>query len=87
MIKGLQMAGSNPTHASVIKALRSIKSYNGNGLLPQNIDYSTNFGKDQAKSCGWYMVAQKNGFVPTSSSTFCGTDLPGTTTVQRSRRS
>ncbi len=82
MIKGLQMAGSNPTHASVIKALRGVKSYNGNGLLPQNIDYSTNFGKDQAKSCGWYMIAQKNGFVPTSNNTFCGTDLPGTTTVQ-----
>ena len=34
MIKGLQMAGKNPTRAAVIKDLRSIKSYNGNGLLP-----------------------------------------------------
>ena len=34
MIKGLQMAGPNPTHAAVIKDLRSLKSYNVNGLLP-----------------------------------------------------
>lgn len=81
MIKGLEGAGANPTHTSVIHALRGITSYNANGLLPQNINYSTGFGKDLPKSCTWYMIAEKNGFVPTSSSTFCGTDLPGTTTV------
>ena len=81
MIKGIAGAGANPTHASVIHALRSITSYNGNGLLPQNIDYATDFGKDLPKSCGWYMIAEKNGFVPSSSQTFCGTDIPGTTTV------
>jgi len=82
MIKGLQLAGPNPTHASVISALRKIKSYNGNGLLPENINYSTAFGHDLAKSCGWYMKAEKSGFVAVSSQPWCGTDLPGTTTVQ-----
>ena len=43
MIKGLQLAGPNPTHASVINALRNLKSYSGNGLLPENLNYSTNF--------------------------------------------
>jgi ABC-type branched-subunit amino acid transport system substrate-binding protein len=81
MIKGLEKAGANPTHASVIHALRSITSYNANGLLPENIDYATDFGKDLPKSCGWYLIAEKNGFVPASSSTYCGTDIPGTTTV------
>ncbi len=81
MIKGIQMAGSNPTHASVNHALRSIKSYNGNGLLPESINYTNDFGKDLAKTCGWYMIAEKNGFVPASSQPYCGTDLPGTTTV------
>ena len=81
MIKGLEGAGANPTHASVIHALRSIKSYNGNGLLPENINYTNDFGKDLPKSCGWYMIAEKSGFVPSSSQTFCGTDIPGTTTV------
>jgi branched-chain amino acid transport system substrate-binding protein len=81
MIKGLQLAGKNPTHASVIHALRGIKSYNGNGLLPQTINYSTIFGHDLPQACEWYMIAQKNGFVPASSSTFCGKDVPGTTTA------
>lgn len=82
MIKGIQLAGSNPTHASVIHALRNLKTYNGNGLLPQNLDFATDFGHDLAKSCGWYMIAEKNGFVPASSQPTCGTDIPGTTTVQ-----
>ncbi len=80
MIKGLQMAGSNPTRAAVIKDLRSIKSYNGNGLLPITVNYSTGFGKDPA-NCTWLVKAEKNGFVPVSSQPFCGHDLPGTTTL------
>ena len=82
MIKGLELAGKNPTQAGVIHALRNLKSYNGNGLLPETINYSTDFGHDLPQSCGWYMVAEKNGFVATSSTPYCGKDLPGTTTVQ-----
>jgi ABC-type branched-subunit amino acid transport system substrate-binding protein len=82
MIQGLEMAGKNPTRPGVIHALRSVKSYNGNGILAQKINFTNDFGKDLAKSCGWYMLAEKNGFVPSSSKPFCGTDLPGTTTVQ-----
>src|SRR5580698_9069142 len=78
MIKGLQLAGKNPTRSAVISNLRSLKSYNGNGLLPQTINYTNDFGKDLAKSCGWYMIAEKNGFVPASTTPTCGTDLPGT---------
>jgi branched-chain amino acid transport system substrate-binding protein len=84
MIEGIQKAGANPTHASVNQALRSITNWNGNGLLPETINYSTDFGKDLPKSCGWYMIAEKNGFVPASSQTYCGTDIPGTTTVSSS---
>ncbi len=82
MIKGLQMAGPTASHATVIKDLRSITSYNGNGLLPESINFSNDFGKDLPKSCGWYMKAEKSGFVAVSSQPFCGTDIPGTTTVQ-----
>jgi branched-chain amino acid transport system substrate-binding protein len=81
MIQGLENAGTTATHASLNHALRSITNWNGNGLLPENIDYATDFGKDLPKTCGWYLIAEKNGFVPASSSTYCGTDLPGTTTV------
>jgi branched-chain amino acid transport system substrate-binding protein len=83
MIKGIESAGKNPTHAGVIKALRNLKEYNGNGLLPININYSTTFGHDPAETCGWYLRAEKSGFVPVSSQPFCGKDLPGTTTVQQ----
>ena len=67
MIRGLQMAGANPTRAAVIKELRSIKGYTANGLLPKPIDYSTNFGHDPAEQCVWVLRAEKSGFVPYSS--------------------
>ncbi|MHB1583176.1 MAG: ABC transporter substrate-binding protein [Acidimicrobiales bacterium] len=81
MIKGLEMAGKNPTRAAVIKDLRGLKSYNVNGLLPNPINYSTIFGHDLPKQCTWIMKAVKNGFVPWSTQPFCGTDLPGTSTA------
>jgi hypothetical protein len=31
MIKGLEMAGSNPTQANVLKDVRGLKSYDTNG--------------------------------------------------------
>jgi hypothetical protein len=81
MIKGLQLAGKNPTSAGVIKALRNLKLYNGAGLLPQTINFSTIFGHDLPKSCGWFVKAEANGFVPVLSQPSCGTDIPGTNTA------
>jgi branched-chain amino acid transport system substrate-binding protein len=81
MIKGLQLAGKNPTSAGVIKALRGVKSYNGNGILPVSINYSTGFGKAAPIACGWYMQAQKNGFVANSAQPTCGKTLSGTTSL------
>ncbi|HUC04556.1 MAG TPA: ABC transporter substrate-binding protein [Acidimicrobiales bacterium] len=81
MIKGLQLAGANPTRAGVIHALRGIKSYNANGLLPQSINFSTIFGHDLPKQCAWMMRATKTGFVPASTKPFCGTDIAGTDTA------
>ena len=81
MIKGLELAGNNPTQAGVIHALRGLKSYNGNGLLPETINYSTIFGHDLPVLCGWYMVAKTNGFVPASTTPSCGRDIPGTSTA------
>ena len=84
MIKGLQLAGKSPTSSSVIKALRGITSYNGDGLLPNPINFTTIFGHDLPKSCGWFLQAKENGFVPVSSQPTCGTDLPGTSTASAS---
>ena len=84
MIKGLQMAGPNPTRAAVIKDLRGLKSYNVNGLLPQSINYSTIFGHDLPKQCTWVMQAGKTGFTAVSPQPTCGTDIPGTSTASSS---
>ncbi len=79
MITGLQRAGANPTRAGVVSSLRSLTSYNGNGLLPVNIDFSTIFGHDLPQ-CAWVLQAEKSGFVPVSSKPYCGTDYAGTST-------
>ena len=84
MIKGLQMAGADPTRATVIKDLRSIKNYTANGLLPKPIDYATNFGHDPAEQCVWVLRAEKSGFVPASSQPVCGTDIKGTSSASSS---
>ncbi|HEX4218272.1 MAG TPA: ABC transporter substrate-binding protein [Acidimicrobiales bacterium] len=84
MIKGLQLAGKNPTSAGIITSLRNLKSYDGNGILPKPINYSTIFGHDEPLYCGWYLQAKSKGFVPLSSQPTCGKDLPGTTTVSSS---
>ena len=84
MIKGLELAGPNPTRANVIKDLRGIKSYNANGLLPNPIDFATVFGHDEPHQCTWVMQAEKTGFTPVSSKPFCGTDIPGTSTATSS---
>jgi branched-chain amino acid transport system substrate-binding protein len=80
MIKGLELAGSNPTHAAVIKDLRNLKSYNANGLLPNPINFATVFGHDEPQQCTWVMQAEKTGFAAVSSKPFCGKDIPGTST-------
>ena len=84
MIKGLELAGPNPTRAAVIKDLRGLKSYNTNGLLPNPIDFATIFGHDEPHQCTWVMQAGKTGFTPVSSKPFCGTDIPGTSTATSS---
>lgn len=81
MIKGLELAGKNPTHATVIKDLRGVTAYNVNGLLPNSINYSTIFGHNPPETCLWFLQAQSTGFVPVSPQPSCGKDVPGTSTA------
>jgi branched-chain amino acid transport system substrate-binding protein len=83
LMKGLQRAGADPTRSRVLQALRTLKAYNGNGLLPITINYSTVFGHDLPQ-CAWVMRAEKSGFVPVSAKPFCGTDYKGTSLRQGS---
>jgi branched-chain amino acid transport system substrate-binding protein len=78
MIKGLEVAGKNPTRQSFITNLRNVTSYDAGGLLPNSIDLSlAAFGKAPPKSCQWYAKLQGTTFVPIPSdgSTVCGTPL------------
>jgi hypothetical protein len=75
------LAGKNPTSAAVIKDLRGIKAYNANGILPDTINFSTIFGHNLPKSCGWYMQAQKNGFKATTTAPVCSGYLPHSNTA------
>ena len=59
MLKGIGMAGASPTSAGVIRSLRSITSYNGDGLDAESTDYAVNFGHDPAKTCLWFLKAEK----------------------------
>jgi branched-chain amino acid transport system substrate-binding protein len=77
MIKGIQLAGKNPTSTNVITKLRGVKSYNGNGILPTSINYSTVFGHSANPQCGWFLQAKPKGFVPLQNSLQCGTLIPG----------
>ncbi len=84
MINGLKKAGSNPTPSSVVKALRGIKAYTANGLLPVPINYSTIFGHDLSPGCTWILQAKTNGFVVAGNKPACGTDIPGTSAASAS---
>jgi hypothetical protein len=84
MTKGLELAGPHASRKGVIKALRSLKAYDVNGLLAKPINYSTIFGHDPPEQCVWVLQAESNGFVPTSANPVCGSDLRGTSTVHSS---
>jgi branched-chain amino acid transport system substrate-binding protein len=78
MIKGLEVAGKNPTRQSFMTNLRNVTSYDAGGLLPNPVDYSlAAFGKAPPKTCVWYAKLQGNTFVPIPSDgkPTCGTPI------------
>jgi branched-chain amino acid transport system substrate-binding protein len=82
MIKGLQMAGTNPTRQSFIDGLHTVSSYDGGGLLAYPADLTlANFGKAPAKVCTYLTKLQGTTFVPQPSSgtPFCGGQISGGT--------
>jgi ABC-type branched-subunit amino acid transport system substrate-binding protein len=82
MIKGLEVAGKNPTRQSFMTNLRNVTSYDAGGLLPNPVDYSlAAFGKPPPKTCVWYAKLQGNTFVPIPSDgkPTCGTPITAPT--------
>ncbi len=74
MIKGLQMAGKNPTRANFISKLRTLKSYNAGGILPSGTPM-TGFGTEAIVPktlCGYYMQLKGNKFQVYTGKAVCG---------------
>jgi branched-chain amino acid transport system substrate-binding protein len=78
MIKGLQVAGNNPTRNAFITNLRQVTNYTGGGLLPAPVSYSLSaFGQAPQTLCGWYTILQGNQFmVINGGKPVCGTLIP-----------
>jgi branched-chain amino acid transport system substrate-binding protein len=77
LIKGLQVAGKNPTRQSFITNLRKVTSWNDNGLLaePTNFEHTSTAPPIQ---CTWTTQLVGHQFVPTSTKPACAKLVPGT---------
>jgi branched-chain amino acid transport system substrate-binding protein len=65
MIKGLQLAGQNPTRKAFISTLRGVSSYNAGGILPSPTSFA-NFGTPQmipATNCTNFVQLKNGAFV------------------------
>ncbi|ADP80821.1 ABC transporter substrate-binding protein [Pseudofrankia inefficax] len=74
-IRGLQLAGTCPTRAAFIQNLRAVHDYDGGGLLPGPVDFTTNLG--QLNTCFDFVRTADDGrsFVPLKPSLVCGRRL------------
>jgi ABC-type branched-subunit amino acid transport system substrate-binding protein len=77
MIRGLQVAGQNPTRSSFISALHNVTNWNGGGLLPTNVDLSlSGFGKFAPTSCAYFVRLEGQTFVPLNNGkAVCGNNI------------
>jgi branched-chain amino acid transport system substrate-binding protein len=77
MIKGLQVAGQNPTRQSFITNLTNVTNYDAGGLLPSPVSFN-HFGSFQKQGCTYFVQVKGNDFVTTNGGKpFCGDLLPG----------
>ena len=80
MIKGLEMAGKNPTQKGFITSLRKDTSYSAEGILPSPTSF-TNFGTKAMlpqNACEYFLQLEgKKGFVASNGGKpVCGTLIP-----------
>jgi ABC-type branched-subunit amino acid transport system substrate-binding protein len=62
-VKGLQMAGPNPTRSSLVKKLNTITNWTGNGLIPR-VDWTKQHFGDGPTDCTAVVQVQNGKFVP-----------------------
>jgi hypothetical protein len=75
MIRGLEAAGPNPTHASFITNLHKVATYDIGGLTPSSWGF-TNFGTVKMipkTACGWFFQLVGDKFVTgNNGKPYCG---------------
>jgi ABC-type branched-subunit amino acid transport system substrate-binding protein len=72
MIKGLQLAGQNPTRSSFITNLRKVTNYDADGLLASADNFAA-FGQVPATQCFYFPQLVGDHFVTKSHQPVCGT--------------
>ena len=71
LIKGLEVAGANPTRASFISNLRQVTSYTAGGLLPSPTDFAT-YQQIPSQRCAYYDQLKGKQFVVATPKPVCG---------------
>jgi ABC-type branched-subunit amino acid transport system substrate-binding protein len=82
-VKGLQMAGSNPTRSKVVEKLNTITHWTGNGLIPA-VDWTKQHTGNGSTDCTAVVQVQHGKFVPqfgTPDSPFVCFTAPNATTT------
>jgi branched-chain amino acid transport system substrate-binding protein len=72
MIKGLQLAGQNPTRSSFITNLRKVTNYDANGLLASSDNFAAS-GQVPATQCFYFPQLVGDRFVTKTHKPVCGT--------------
>jgi branched-chain amino acid transport system substrate-binding protein len=82
MIKGLEVAGKDPTRKSFIANLRKVTSYNAQSLLATSQNF-TAFGHLPKETCLYFAQVKGDGFVPfpRSGKPICGLTVPHSDTA------
>jgi branched-chain amino acid transport system substrate-binding protein len=62
MVKGLQEAGQNPTRQSFITNMRTVASWDANGLFASPVSFNKP-GTSQPTRCEWFVQVKGNTFV------------------------
>jgi branched-chain amino acid transport system substrate-binding protein len=77
MVKGLQEAGQNPTRESFISNMRTVTSWDANGLLASPVGFNMP-GTSQPTRCSYYVQVKGNTFVSNTvngGKPICGTSF------------
>jgi branched-chain amino acid transport system substrate-binding protein len=73
VLKGLQVAGSNPTRQAFIANLSKVTGWDADGLLPSPVSFN-HFGTAEKQYCDFYVHVQGQQFVSVNGGkAFCGT--------------